>query len=180
MRTLYDDTFANLNIVTEQELAQFTVTGQNVALIVMVNVDNISTSGGEYAAKLRIDNRLVVPDRKVLVEAGQSAVSFQSRDIVLYENGVLKISLQGMPSDTNVNGRLLVIDTSPVTVQEDVEEAISKLNVTVKPETKVLGVCKRSVVAMPKIKRSAAAQAKLSAGGGSIGSTMSKEPRGAF
>lgn len=167
MRTLYDDTFANLNITTEQELAQFTVTGQHVALIVMINVDNLSGSGGEYAAKLRIDNRLIVPDRKVIIDAGQTAVSFQSRDIVLYENGVLKINLQGMAGDTNVSGRLLVIDTSPVTVEEvsdlidgmtpeiitAVEEAIGKLNVTVKPETKVLGPCQRTVVPMPKVKR---------------------------
>lgn len=156
MRTLYDDTFTGLDISSEQELAQFTVTGQSVALIVMVNVDNLSGVGGDYSAKLSIDNRLVVPDRKVKVEAGNDSVSFQSRDIVLYENGILKVNLQGTVSDTNVSGRLLIIDTSPVTVEEvsdlisdvipDIISAIQKamkgVNIIVKPETKILGPCR--------------------------------------
>lgn len=167
MRTLYDETFANLDISSEQELAQFTVTGQHVALIVMINIDNLSGGGGEYAAKLQIDGRLVVPDRRIIVDAGNTAISIQSRDIVLYENGILKINLQGLIGDTNVSGRLLVIDTSPVTVEEvsslinditpeiinAVETAIGGMNVTVRPETRVLGPCQRPVVSIPQVRR---------------------------
>lgn len=118
MRTLYDDSFASLNIATEQELGRFTVTDQHVALIVMINIDNLSGIGGEYSARLQIDDRLIIPDRKVSVDSGETSVSFQSRDIVLYEGGILKVNIKGLAADTNISGRLLIIDTSPVTVSE--------------------------------------------------------------
>lgn len=178
MRTLYDENFANLDISTEQELARFTVTDQHAALIIMINVDDLSGAGGEYSARVWIDDRIVVPDRKVIVDVGRTAVSFQSRDIVLYIDGILKVYLQGTASDTNVSGRLIIIDTSPVTVEEisdlidgmtpdiisSIEQSIKNLDVTVKPETKVFGPCqkpitsvpqayKKSVVPIPKIKR---------------------------
>lgn len=167
MRTLYDEDLTGLDISAELELAQFTVSGQHVALIVMINLDGLSGVGGEYSVKLLIDDRLVVPDRQVTVEAGQTSISIQSRDLVLYEDGVLKIKMLGLAGDTNLSGRLIVIDTSPVTVEEvsdlvesitptiitSVEAAIAGLNVTVKPETKVLGPCRRPVVPMPAVKR---------------------------
>ena len=162
MRTLYDETFTGLDITSEKVLAEFTVTGQNVALITVVNVDNISGVGGEYSAKLYIDDRIVVPDRKVLCDPGSTSVSFQSRDIVVYINVILSVKLKGLLGDTNVSGRLILIDNSPVTVQEvsdivmslipDINQAIednmNKINITVKPETKILGVCQR-----PKVKK---------------------------
>lgn len=167
MRTLYDETFTSLNISTEQELARFVVTDQNVAIIVMINLDSLSGDGGEYAARLTIDDRLVVPDRKVIIGSGIDSVSFQSRDIALYQDGILKINLQGTTGDTNVNGRLVIIDTSPVTVEEvsalvdgitpeiieAVKTAIAGLDISVRPETKVFGPCKRTVVSMPQVKR---------------------------
>ncbi len=178
MRTLYDEAFTGLDITSEKVLAEFTVTGQNVALITVVNVDNISGSGGEYSARLYIDDRIVVPDRKVFCDPGSTSVSFQSRDIVVYVNGVLSVKLKGLAGDTNVSGRLLLIDSSPVTVQEvsdivlslipDINQAIEdnmdQINITVKPETKVVGACQRSevktlgayqrpIVAMPQVKK---------------------------
>lgn len=177
MRTLYDGEFNNLDISSSQELAQFSITDASVALITMINVDNLSGVGGEYDAKLFVDNRLIVPDRKVYILGGYTSVSFQSRDLVLYAGGILSINLQGLAGDTNVSGRLIVIDTSPVTVQEvqnivlgltptivdTIEDSIDTLNVTVRPETKVLGPCAsnikggllkpipKSVVSIPKV-----------------------------
>jgi hypothetical protein len=167
MRTLYDETFTGLDITSEKVLAEFTVTDQNVALITMVNVDNISGVGGEYSARLYIDDRIVVPDRKVFCDPGATSVSFQSRDIVVYIDGVLSIKLKGLGGDNNVSGRLILIDSSPVTVEEvsdivmslvpDINQAIQdnmdKINITVKPETRVLGACSRPVVAMPKVRK---------------------------
>lgn len=165
MRTLFDDEYNNINIATEQILAQFTITGQNVALIAMVNVDGLSGFGGEYAAKLYIDNRLVVPDRKVFCDPGATAVSFQSRDLVVYEGGVLTVTLKGLAGDTNVSGRLILIDSSPVTLQEvsaivmsivpdindEIVQNIDKINVTVKQETKVFGTCEKAVKIPPQV-----------------------------
>lgn len=165
MRTLYDEPFSNLDITTEKVIASFTVSGQNVALIVMVNVDDIVGSGGEYSARLYIDDKLVVPDRKVFCDPGATSVSFQSRDIVVYEDGVLSVKLKGLPGDTDVSGRLMLIDNSPVTTQEvasivmsivpEINQAIvdniDKLNILVKPETKVIGSCVQKILTQPNV-----------------------------
>lgn len=162
MRTLYDESFSELNISSEQELAQFTVTGQSISLITLINISNLSGDGGQYYPKLYIDDHLVVPDRSVTIVPGVVSASFQSRNVAVYENGVLKVTIIGGNNDTNVQCRLLVLDVSPVTVEEmaelvngitptivnTVEESISGINITVKPETKVVGPCKRPVVAL--------------------------------
>lgn len=165
MRTLYDEEFADINISSEVVLAQFTVTGQNVALIAMVNVDGLSGIGGEYSAKLFIDDKLVVPDRRVFCTPGATSVSFQSRDLVVYENGLLTVKLQGLINDTSVSGRLILIDNSPVTVEEvrdlimsivpdinsEIVQNIDKINLTVKQETKVIGSCTKGISSTPGV-----------------------------
>ena len=167
MQTLADSLFSNLDISTEKELISFTITGQHAALIIMINVDGLAGVGGEYSAKVYIDNHLVVPDRTVIVASGMASISFQSRDIVLYKNGILKVLLKGLSGDVNVHGRMIIIDTSPVTVEEvsdlinsitpnildSITLAIGNLNVSVRPEVKILGPCQKPVTPIPMFKR---------------------------
>jgi hypothetical protein len=165
MRTIYDASFTGLDISDTVELLEFAVPDQNMSVISMISLNNLCGEVGEYDSKLYIDNHLAVPDRKVLNASGNTSISLQSRDISIYQGAVVKITLKGLVADTNVGGRLLLLDSSVFTLQEleslineitpqlisQVVAAVKGINITVKPETKLLGPCKEPIVPSVKV-----------------------------
>ena len=155
MRTLLDEPFSGLDITYEQQIATVTVTDRNITLLVQLSVSDAGGVGGEYTINLTIDDFLVVPSRKVFVEPGNLMLLFQSRDLMLHRNGILVLSVKGLAGDSDVSGRVLVLETSPVTTQEvttaidgstdrlisSVSDAVAQLTINVSEKETVLGVC---------------------------------------
>jgi hypothetical protein len=169
MRTIYDATFTGLDISTTVDLLEF-VPDQNMSIISMISLNNLSGQVGEYDSKIYLDEHLTIPDRKVLNFSGASSIALQSRSIAVYQNAAIKITLQGLIGDTNAGGRLLLLDASVFTLQEleilineitpilinEVVSAVKGLSITVRPETKVLGPCKERITILnqcPKARR---------------------------
>ena len=176
MRTLLDETFTGLDITTEQQIVTVTVTDRHISLLVQLGLTGTTGAGGEYVINLMVDDYLMVPARKVFVEPSFDKLLFQCRDLMLYRNGVMSISVKGLAGDSDVSGRVLILETSPVTTQEmttaidgsvdqlisSVSDAIARLTINVSEKETVLGVCPTPVstiqpnvipqqtVAMPK------------------------------
>ncbi len=155
MRTLLDEPYSGLDITTEQQIATVTVTDRNISLLIQLSVGDVSGAGGEYTVNLTIDDYLVVPSRKVFVEPGSTKLLFQSRDLMLHRNGILVLSVKGLAGDSDVSGRVLILETSPVTTQEvttaidgsvdrlisSVSDAVAQMTINVSEKETVLGVC---------------------------------------
>jgi len=155
MRTLLDESFSGLDLTSEQQIATVTVTDRPITLLIQFAVHGTSGAGGEYLVDVVVDEYLVVPSRKVFVEPGNTRMLFQSRDLMLYRNGVLALSVKGLAGDTDVSGRVLILETSPVTTQEvttaidgstdqlisAVSDAVARMTINVSEKETVLGVC---------------------------------------
>jgi len=153
MRTLLDAQFTGLGISVSQSIATVNVTDRHITLMIMITLNNLGGDGGDYTVNLAIDSNTVTPVRAIPIDAGLTSIILQSRDVVLYQNGHLEISLLGQLTDTNVDGRVLMLETTAITAQEvqiavesgtanivsAVSNAVAQITINVSEQTKVLG-----------------------------------------
>jgi len=150
MRTLYTTTINDLDISTLTSISSYDVES-TMYICVLVSVSNIS-GNFNYLARLYSDDALLCPDRPVFIDS-ISSIQLQSKAILALVNSTVSIKVLGSPTDTNATVKIVIVDVSPVYIDEisnqlipdvvnvtksTIEDTIDGIQIVVKPETKVL------------------------------------------
>lgn len=152
MPLLYNETLTGVDISVATEVLRRRFAGTFASIDVRLAVRGI-VGGGYYAARVYINDSLVLPDRPVQVSSGVTDVILQSRNLAIYTDDTIAVTVAGVAGDVAVDVDINVQDVTPATA-EDVStamaDAVTQLNISVRPERVVLGPCARQTVQMPQ------------------------------
>lgn len=131
---------------------------------VRVSLSNI-VGGGGYDCDIAMNGVDIFPASQITVGSGATEAEFQSRQLIMRPNDTVAVTLDGLSGDTAVDVIVTLADVTPITASEmqnviiteleasisqTVTNAVSDIEVTVRPTRTVLGVCSRQVRQMPQ------------------------------
>jgi len=119
---LYTETSNQIDITASTPVLTYTLeTDLPKALIcraIVGSTENPVAGGGTYTVKVFINDNVVAPNSAVLVEAGLSKFVFQSREIPLEPNDVIRVEVVGLGGDVAVDVVVSLSDHTPVTLAQ--------------------------------------------------------------
>jgi len=151
MKTVLQTSATGVDLTQPFQIGDYTPS-QSQYIAALVTLQGLSGSGGDYSSQVFIDDIVVVPDRPVTVPT-DTAVRFQSRQILVPAGSLFYLKLQGLAGDQDVTVGVVLIDCSPTTtdeindvvapaVEQTIEKSIGQLKIDVHPSRAVLGPCK--------------------------------------
>lgn len=149
-----------VDITSLAEVVSYQFVGSDRGYIVGVRVDvgddaNPIVGGANYTVRLSLNDRIVVPDPPIVVASGVTKVTLVSRQVLVMPQDILSLSIEGMPGDSQVYIATSLLNFTPLTASEfvndvvpiletamgelsgDLVKAIGKINVS--PTVNVLG-----------------------------------------
>ncbi len=161
MQTLHQEDRVAIDISTAVvSVVEYTTT-KTAYISTLMTISNISGDGGNYVAKIYVDDVLLCPDKSILIAPSDINIHIQSRAVLVLAGSTLTIKIKGLVTDTTVDTETTVVDVTPTHISEindeiiptlveatraEVISAASSIQIIVRPETKVLGACSRQTV----------------------------------
>jgi len=142
------------NTINSQDLAAFVevfsyTAPSTIQVQPSIRISNLSGLGGNYNFKVTINENVLLPDRPVFVSSTITKIALTGRSLMLSTNETIKILIQGNPNDVNATINIKLHNITPSTaldyattatpaIIDAIETTIPQLQITVRPETKIL------------------------------------------
>ncbi len=161
MHLLYTSKVPNLDISNSLKIVEIAVS-VDMFVSMVVKYEQLPGIGGNYSTQLLLDNIIIAPDRTVPVAPVLSSFIVQSRSVIVRAGEKLEYYTRGLSGDTNVTITVSIMDVSPISgdqLVQDIEgdliarvvNAIGQHEFIIQPTKTVLGPCKQPVVKTPKV-----------------------------